>query len=161
MRFLDPAALRALTSLEDLFATSGLVVAYADGDVRGLAAAALLFADFAVLHEDARLMLDAPEGWAGAAWRLGRGVVRVTSPLTAAEARDAGLCDDVTSVAPDAWLAEWMRGRSVIALDTAAALVRMRGGDALERAAFARLFAIGEPQKGLGAFLAKVKPTYS
>jgi hypothetical protein len=34
-------------------------------------------------------------------------------------------------------------------------LIRSRGGDRLERAEFARLFALGEPQKGLGAFLAK------
>ena len=161
MRFLDPHALRALTSLDELFETSGLVVAYADGELRGLASAALLFADFAVLHAGATLDIDTAEGWAGAAWRLGRGVVRVLPRTTAREAGDAGLCDDVTDAAPEAWLAEWTRGRSVIALDTAAALVRLRGGDRLERAAFARLFAIGEPQIGLGAFLAKTEPTYS
>jgi hypothetical protein len=126
-----------------------------------VALAALLFADFAVLHANARLDIDSAEGWAGAAWRLGRGIVRIAPQLDAQTARDLGLCDEMTETNPDAWLAEWTRGRSVIALDTAAPLLRMRGGDALERAAFARLFAIGEPQKGLGAFLTKAKPRFT
>lgn len=49
----------------------------------------------------------------------------------------------------------------VIALDAAAALIRARGRDRLERAELARLFAIGERQTGPGAFLAKVRPSYS
>lgn len=36
----------------------------------------------------------------------------------------------------------------------------LRGGDRLERAEFARLFAEGEPQKGLAASLAKAKPPF-
>jgi len=40
-----------------------------------------------------------------------------------------------------------------VALDAAANLIRRRGGDVLERAEFARLFAAGEPQRGLAAFL--------
>jgi hypothetical protein len=47
---------------------------------------------------------------------------------------------------------EWQE-RSGLALDAAARLIRSRGGDALERAEFARLFAAGEPQKGLTAWL--------
>ncbi|MGZ7042115.1 MAG: hypothetical protein ACXVH7_10030, partial [Thermoanaerobaculia bacterium] len=58
------------------------------------------------------------------------------------------------------WLEEWMRGRSGLAIDSAAALIRRRGGDPLERAEFARMFAIGEPQVGLSAFLAKRKPEF-
>ena len=50
----------------------------------------------------------------------------------------------------------WLgRGVDGFRIDAAAVLVRSRGGDALERAEFARLFAIGEPRTGLGAFLAK------
>ncbi len=163
MHFLTPADLRGLDSaaLESLLVRSDLTVAMGEGSVGGIAAAALLFADFAVLHRDATVQLDAAEAWAGAVWRLGRGALRVNEVLSASDARDAGLCDDVTEHDPQAWLEEWMRHRSVVALDAAAALIRSRGGDRLERAEFARLFAIGEPQKGLGAFLAKIKPTYS
>lgn len=163
MHFLKPAELRGLdpAALDDLLARSDLTIAMGEGTVGGFAAAALLFADFAVLRENATLQLDAPEAWAGAAWRLGRGVLHLAQTMSANEAREAGLCDDVTASAPESWLAEWMRHRSVVALDAAAALIRSRGGDRLERAEFARLFAIGEPQKGLGAFLAKIKPTYS
>jgi hypothetical protein len=57
---------------------------------------------------------------------------------------------------PDAWLG----GRSALALDTAASLVALRGGDTLERAAFAWLFAAGEPQEGLRAFLDKRRPRF-
>jgi enoyl-CoA hydratase/carnithine racemase len=160
MIFLRPADLGGL-DLDELLSRRELVVAMGEGDVNGNAAAALLFADFGVLHENATLHLDAPEAWAGAVWRIGRGVLRVNDVMTAGEARDAGLCDDVTERDPQTWLEEWMRHRSVVALDAAAALIRSRGGDRLERAEFARLFAIGEPQKGLGAFLAKTKPTYS
>lgn len=46
---------------------------------------------------------------------------------------------------------------SALAARAAEMLVEARGGDALERAEFARLFAIGEPQKGLRAFLARRK----
>ena len=163
MHFLAPAELRGLdaAALEELLERSELTVAMGEGRVGGLAAAALLFADFAVLREDSTLQLDTPEAWAGAVWRLGRGALRVEDVMSASEARDAGLCDDVTDRDPETWLAEWMQHRSVVALDSAAALIRSRGGDRLERAEFARLFAIGEPQKGLGAFLAKIKPTYS
>jgi len=162
MRFLAPADLRGLPALDDLLDRGDLTVAMGEGEVGGLAAAALLFADFAVLREGAVLHLDTPQTWAGAVWRLGRGALRLltNAALSAAEARDAGLCDEVTDREPQPWLEEWMRHRSVFALDTAAALIRARGGDRLERAEFARLFAIGEPQKGLGAFLAKRNPEY-
>ena len=54
---------------------------------------------------------------------------------------------------PLQWTAEWVGTRSAIALDAAANLIRRNGGDILERAEFARLFAAGEPQKGLAAWL--------
>src|SRR6185503_17480195 len=110
MLFLTPADLRGLDSaaLEELLARSELTVAMGEGSVGGFAAAALLFADFAVLREDATLQLDAAEAWAGAVWRLGRGVLRLPETMSAHEARDAGLCDDVTAGDPQTWLAEWM-----------------------------------------------------
>jgi acetyl-CoA carboxylase alpha subunit len=159
MLFLTPADLRGLdaAALEELLGRNELVVAYGGGEVSGLAAAALLFADYAVLHEQATLTVDVPEAWAAVAWRLGRKAVA----WAANGQKQEDVVDEVTSRDADEWRAEWMRHRSVIALDAAAALIRSRGGDSLERAEFARLFAIGEPQKGLGAFLAKVRPSYS
>ncbi|HKR62937.1 MAG TPA: hypothetical protein VJZ00_04330 [Thermoanaerobaculia bacterium] len=156
MWFLAPADLRAI-ALQELLDRRDCVVAYGEGEVRGAAAANLLFADYAVLRRDATLIVETPEAWAAVAWRLGRGALR----WQVRGARADEIVDEITDAEPAAWREEWMRGRSVMALDSAAALIRMRGGDALERAEFARLFAIGEPQKGLGAFLAKVPPSYS
>ena len=165
MRFLTPAELRGLDmrALEDLLGRTDLTIAFGEGELGGVSAAALLFADFAVLRAEAALHIDANETWAGAVWRLGRGALKLlASPsLDADQAREAGLCDEVTTLEPERWLEEWTANRSVVALDAAAALIRSRGGDRLERAEFARLFALGEPQKGLGAFLAKKKPSYS
>ena len=148
MHFLGAAALRdaGARTLEDLVERRELVVAFGEGELRGLAAAALLLSDYAVLRRGSTLAVDTPEGWAGAVWRAGR---------RALVAEAAELVDEVTGDDEESWLANWLKGRSVLALDTAAVLIRSRGGDALERAEFARLFAIGEPQTGLGAFLAK------
>jgi hypothetical protein len=163
MLFLAPGDLRGLQqgnnarALEDLLGRRELVVAFGEGEVRGLAAAALLFADYAVLYADATLDVDLPEAWAAAVWRLGRKALKWH--LDGAIAAD--IVDEITTKEPQAWLEEWTRHRSVMALDSAAVLIRGRGGDSLERAEFARLFAAAEPQKGLGAFLAKARPTYS
>jgi enoyl-CoA hydratase/carnithine racemase len=158
MIFLRVADVR---DLDDVVRRRELVVAMGKGDVNGVAAAALMFADFAVLAENATLHVDTAEAWAGAVWRLGCKALHVQPTMSASEAKDAGLCDAVTGEEEETWLQEWMRHRSVVALDSAAALIRSRGGDRLERAEFARLFALGEPQKGLDAFLGKRKPTYS
>jgi hypothetical protein len=152
MRFLAPAELRAVDH-------SGLIVAAGAGEVRGSAAAALLSADYAVLDIGAALHLDAPETWVAAARRVGRKALRLhideRTTLTAEEAKAEELCDEIIEGDPHAWLDRWMQGRSALALDSAAMLIRSRGGDALERAEFARLFAIGEPQRGLRAFLGR------
>ena len=136
-------------------------LAFGEGVVAGETAAAALFGDFFALREDATLTLDSAEAWAGAIWRIGRDAWRLhlqsRRTFTAAEALRRGLCDAL--VPPEAdpveWLADWMRGRSPLALDSAAALIALRGGDPAERAEFARLFAAGEPQEGLSAFLEK------
>ena len=153
MHFLTAAELRGVDArgLDALLERREAVVAFGDGELRGLPAAALLFADYAVLRRGATLILDAPEGWAGAVWRAGRRAL-----LSKAEE----LVDEITDLDADAWRASWLRGRSVLALDTAAVLIRSRGGDTLERAEFARLFAIGEPQTGLAAFLARQQPRF-
>ena len=156
MHFLSAAELRGFEAgaLEAMFERAELVVAFGEGELRGLSAAALLFADYAVLRRGAVLSIDVPEAWAAVVWRLGRKALAWTG-----EAAD--VVDEVTDLEPEAWLASWQAGRSVLALDATAVLIRSRGGDRLERAEFARLFAIGEPQKGLGAFLAKKSPRYS
>lgn len=157
MLFLAPAELRELTTLDELLGRTDCTVAFADGAVCGLTAAALLFADYAVLARGATLEIDTAEAWAAVVWRLGRKAI----PWHIAGAAAEEIVDEVTDREPPVWREEWMRHRSVIALDAAAALIRARGGDRLERAEFARLFAIGEPQKGLGAFLAKARASYS
>ena len=158
MHFVTPADLRGVDarSLEDLLGRTDLTVAMGDGEVAGFAAAALLFADYAVLRSGATLIVDAPEAWAAAVWRLGRGALR----WHVQGAKQAEIVDEITGREPQEWLEAWMANRSAIALDSAALLIRSRGGDRLERAEFARLFAIGEPQKGLGAFLRKQKPEF-
>jgi hypothetical protein len=159
MLFLAPGDLRGIDrhGLDDLLARTELVVAFGEGEVRGFAAAALLFADYAVLRDGARLVVDEAEVWAAVAWRLGR----KAAGWAANGQKQEEVVDEITARGADEWREEWTRHRSVIALDAAAVLIRARGGDSLERAEFARLFAIGEPQKGLGAFLAKVRPSYS
>lgn len=159
MHFLTPADLRGLDAgaLDDLLARTDLTIAMGDGEIAGIAAAALLFADYAVLRGGATLIVDTPEAWAGVVWRLGRRAL-----LWHIEGgRQEEVVDEITDREPEEWLREWTWDRSVVALDSAAMLIRSRGGDRLERAEFARLFALGEPQKGLGAFLAKKKPSYS
>lgn len=159
MLFLPPADLRSLDlrGLDEMLASPGLTVAFADGQVSGIASAALLFADYAVIARGTALSVEIPEARAAVVWRLGRTALRWY--VEGARAED--VVDEVTDVEPGRWVEEWMSGRSVMALDAAAALIRSRGGDSLERAGFARLFAAGEPQKGLGAFLAKVRASYS
>lgn len=148
MRFLAPAVLARLDTrgLDDVLSAGDCVIAFGEGELRGLAAAALLFADYAVLRTGATIVIDTAEAAAAAVWRE-----QPWSPQP----------DEFTEEDAETWKANWLKGRSVLALDTAAMLIRSRGGDTLERAGFARLFATGEPQNGLGAFLAKKSPRYS
>ena len=119
--------------------------------------AALLFSDYAIVEESATLNLSSPAAWAGAVWRIGAGALRLlTDPrISGAEAVRLGLCDEVGKGE------SWLGVRSTEALDAAAMLIAGRGGDVLERAEFARLFATGTPQEGLAAFLEKRKPRFS
>lgn len=166
MVVVGPAELSEIggAALGELLDRRELVVVIGDGHIGGAAAAALLFSDYAVLREGSTVEVDTAEAWAAAVWRLGRSALRLKltgkTLLTAVDAHASGLCDEVTSDDAAAWIERWMRNRSESALDAAATLIRARGGDALERAAFARLFAIGDPQRGLGAFLAKTKPSF-
>jgi hypothetical protein len=165
MRVLGPDALRAIDAraLAALLDRRDFVLAIGDGELSSLSAAALLSADYAILGASATLQLDTPEAWGAAVWRIGREAfalfLRGDKRLTANEAHAIGLCDGIGDDMGDA--RDWLRGRSEIALDIGASLIRNRGGDALERAEFARLFAAGVPQEGLRAFLEKRRPSFA
>ena len=130
------------------------VVACSDADVRGRAAGALLLADYAVLTRSASVEIDHALAWAGAIWRIRERALHLLGKprLTAFDALEVGLIDHVTDDI-DAWQQSFFANRSKLAMDSAATLIARRGGDVLERMEFARLFAIGEPQRGLKKFL--------
>jgi enoyl-CoA hydratase/carnithine racemase len=149
-------------SLDRVIDRSGCAIAFGSGVVAGRRAATLLHSDWAVLEETATLVVDSAEAWSGALWRIGRAAVGLLVSGSSAGAVDAlrfGFVDAIVAPGtnPLEWMEKWMGGRSGIALDSAAALIRRRGGDPLERAEFARMFAMGEPQAGLAAFLGKRK----
>jgi enoyl-CoA hydratase/carnithine racemase len=136
--------------LEWIIGRRECVIVLGERELRGDAVACALHSDYFVMHADATLVIDTPRAWSGVVWRMGRRALRLTgTTLTAADAKRHALCDAVDVDV------EWIGSRSAVALDSAASLLARRGGDALERAEFARLFAAGEPQRGLTAFLEK------
>jgi hypothetical protein len=161
MRTIGPDALRAIDAraLHALLDRTDFVLAIGDGELSSLAAAALLSADYAIVGASATLHLDSAEAWGAAVWRIGRDALalyfRGNKHVTANEAHALGLCDAIGDGR------DWLRGRSELALGAGAMLIRNRGGDALERAEFARLFAAGVPQEGLRAFLEKRRPSFA
>jgi len=162
MTLIVPIAQCTPRELDELLSRRDLVITVGEGELRGSAAAAALFAGWSVLCDGATIVLDTPAAWAGAAWRIGdRAYALWLGGLTELDAQRAlkeGLCDAVVPAGYDP--VEWIGSRSGLALDSAAMLIQHRGGDALERAEFARLFAAGEPQEGLRAFLAKRAPRF-
>jgi enoyl-CoA hydratase/carnithine racemase len=162
----DDVAATDRIGFDALLARREAILAIGAGDLRGLASAAVLHSDFCTLCEGATLAFDSPEAWSGAAWRIGRGAVRLllngARPIAARDAMTAGLADGIVPPGTDPlqWIERWIGGRSELAIDSAASLIRRRGGDSLERAEFARIFAAGEPQEGLAAFLEKRKPQW-
>ena len=68
-----------------------------------------------------------------------------------------GIADSLVPAEVDSleWMHGWLSARSARALLAGAGLIRRRGGDALERAEFARLFSDGVPRRGLRMFLDK------
>ncbi len=166
MTLVVPVAQCTSRELDELLAQRDLVIAIGEGHLQGTSAAAALFAGWCVLSADAVLQLDSPEAWAAATWRIGERAWSLwlsgSHELDANAALDAGLCDAIIPQGKNAdeWVAGWIGTRSELALDSAASLIERRGGDALERAEFARLFAAGEPQEGLRAFLGKRAPRF-
>jgi hypothetical protein len=122
-------------SVEEVMARREMVVAVADGEIT----AAALLADWLVAGPDATLDWSSPQALGALVWRIGSAALRLYA------LGGTGGVADTDSV-------EWA-SRSELALDGAARLIRGRGGDTNERAEFARLFATGEPQKGLAAWL--------
>ena len=154
-------------SVEEVVASREMIVAVADGEIT----AAALLADWLVAGPEARLELGGARtsGPQPADFQSdGHGEdSRRTSGPTTADQRSALLGALVwrigakalrlyalggTGGVADMDSVEWS-GRSELALDAAARLIRSRGGDTLERAEFARLFATGKPQEGLAAWL--------
>lgn len=165
MIFLSPADL-AVADTDDIVSRRDMTVAFATGQLRGCPLAAALHCDWLAIEESATIVIDSAEGWSGAIGRIGARAYRLhllgRSTLSAEEAVREGLADALvpSGADPVEWFADWVGKRSTLALDTAAALIRGRGGDVTERFAFARLFATGEPQEGLAAFLEKRRPKW-
>lgn len=161
-------------SVDEVLARREMVVAVADGEIT----AAALLADFLVAGADGHLdfsmgapaleRASLPRAAApilGAlVWRIGANALRFYA-TGAGDLLAWGIVDALVPRGEDSveWTRGWLAGpfgyaqgrRSTLALDAAAALIRFRGGHELERAEFARLFAIGEPQIGMAAFLAR------
>ena len=122
-------------TVEEVIGRREMIVAVADAEIT----AAALLADWLVAGADARIDWSSSQTLGALVWRIGPAALRLYA---------LGGTDGVA----DMDFVEWA-GRSGPALDAAAALIRRRGGDDLERAEFARLFATGEPQKGLDQWL--------
>jgi hypothetical protein len=149
--------------LDDVLARREMVVAVADGEIT----AAALLSDWLVAAHGARLTIGRDPALVAAlvwriAWRAHRLHLLIEPVIESAALLAHGVADALVPPGEDSvkWVTVWIGGRSALALDSAAALLRRRGGDDLERAEFARLFAIGEPQIGLAAFLARRKPEW-
>lgn len=140
--------------IEEVLERREMIVAVATEEITPGA----LYCDWLFVTEDARLSKD-PAVIGGIVWRLGARAWRLYlgNGITAAD-----IADDVipSHEDPMPFAQRWAEGRSTKALDSAASLLRRRGGDALERAEFARLFAAGVPQIGLDAFLKKHRPEW-
>ncbi|MCM2316772.1 MAG: hypothetical protein NDJ92_16620 [Thermoanaerobaculia bacterium] len=142
-----------------------MLVALAGGELGGPGLAAALDADWLAVREGSALRIAFPTLEPNVAAALVRRVgVRARRLLLigertmpAAAALADGVADSLVPAEVDSlkWLHGWLSARSARALLAGAGLVRRRGGDALERAEFARLFSEGVPRRGLRMFLDK------
>lgn len=139
-------------TIDEVASRREMIVAVATKEIT----AAALYCDWLFATQDARLAVDAST-IGGIVWRLGARAWKLY--LTPNGITAADVADDLIDSVDEAH--RWTEGRSGDALDVAAALIRRRGGDVLERAEFARLFAAGVPQVGLDAFLKKRRPEWT
>lgn len=166
MILFTPAELE-MVDIDDIAARREMTVGFVTGEIRGRVAAAALHCDWLAIEDGATISIDSPAVWSGAIGRIGDRAYRLhllgRGTLTAADAVREGLADALVPAGADPveWLGQWIGGRSTRALDAAAALIRGRGGDVVERFEFARLFATGQPQEGLAAFLEKRRPNWT
>jgi hypothetical protein len=180
LRGLPPAAVEPLAILPNALAAAdagfvwrvverrALVIVIAGGSLSGSPLAAALASDFFAIAPGTTLDFRRdPRVWGALAGRIGRGAYRLllsaSGPLGADEALERFVADALVAAGenPLEWLQRWLGARSLVALDAGAALIRRRGGDALERAEFTRIFAAGTPQEGLAAFLEKRRPDWN
>ena len=167
MLFLSDDALASVDerACDRLLGRRSMLVALVRGDLGGAGLAAALDADWLAVREGSRLQLGAPSIDPVVASALARRVgVRARRMLLIGErslpATDAlaeTVADSLVPAEVDSlkWLHGWLAARSARALLAGSGLVRRRGGDALERAEFARLFSEGVPRRGLRMFLDK------
>jgi enoyl-CoA hydratase/carnithine racemase len=132
------------------------IILLADGPIT----AQHLAADILLATPRATLALARdPRVWTGVVMRIGRRALDLhLSGITLLDAEGARGWGVVEGVAES--IESWLGGRSMLALESANDLIRLRGGDVAERAEFARLFAAGEPQEGLRAFLERRRPRF-
>jgi hypothetical protein len=160
----------ALTSVDErscdrLLGRRCMLVALAGGELGGPALAGALDADWLAVREGSALLLAAPSIDPRVASALARRVgVRARRMLLIGErslpatgALAETVADSLVPAEVDSleWLHGWLAARSARALLAGSGLVRRRGGDAFERAEFARLFSEGVPRRGLRMFLDK------
>ncbi|MEO8215609.1 MAG: hypothetical protein ABI718_00855 [Acidobacteriota bacterium] len=115
-------------------------------------------------------------GPAGRTWfarSVAAAIVRIGAPAGALLFRDEilesetalrhGICDLLVPDAEDSveWVRSWVGRRSLLALGSAAHLLRTTAREPGERAEFGRLFATGQPQRGMRQFLESRAPGFS
>ena len=150
--------------LEWWFQRRFTAVAVASNDVREGSAAALLAADLAAIAATKTVHLAAGRHSGDLVTALTRRLgpstlhflVEQGESIEAEAAVPAGVADALVPSGVDSvkWLRDWIGGRSLAALHSAASLIRLASQPG-ERIEFARLFSTGEPQRGLGRFLSK------
>jgi acetyl-CoA carboxylase alpha subunit len=138
-----------------------LLVVWGAGEMSGPSLAAALISDVFAVEEGAHADFSdpGPHAMAGILWRIGRRAIPLLvtnrGAIDGGTMVEEGIADAVVpeDTDPMEWIRSWIGGRSLAALQSAARLVRGAGGDEVERAEFARLFATGIPQGGMKAFL--------
>jgi len=149
-----------------LLARRSLFIAIAGRGMTASGLAAALDADWFAVRDGSLLPFASPEIDPVVASALARRVGNARArrllltgerTLSAATAFADGVADSLVPAEVDSlkWLHGWLSKRSARALLSGSGLIRRRGGDALERAEFARLFSEGVPRRGLRMFLDK------